>query len=76
VWEWVLDYNGTLVSSDSRTGTSADRVQFCGTGAFVSGDKADYATFLRLAFRASLEARYTARTLGFRCAGDVPATSR
>ena len=70
VWEWVLDFNSTLVSSDSRTGKSADRLQFCGAGAFVAGDKQDYASFMRLAFRGSLEARYTARTLGFRCARD------
>jgi sulfatase modifying factor 1 len=71
VWEWVLDFNSTLVSSDSRTGKSADRLQFCGAGAFVAGDKQDYASFMRLAFRGSLEARYTARTLGFRCARDA-----
>jgi sulfatase modifying factor 1 len=70
VWEWVLDFNGTLVSSDSRAGKSADRLQFCGAGAFVAGDKLDYAGFMRLAFRGSLKARYTARTLGFRCARD------
>jgi sulfatase modifying factor 1 len=71
VWEWVLDFNSTLVSSDSRSGKSADRLQFCGAGAFVAGDKQDYASFMRLAFRSSLEARYTARTLGFRCARDA-----
>jgi formylglycine-generating enzyme required for sulfatase activity len=74
VWEWVLDFNSTLVSSDSRSGKSADRLQFCGAGAFVAGDKQDYASFMRLAFRSSLEARYTARTLGFRCASDGGAT--
>jgi formylglycine-generating enzyme required for sulfatase activity len=71
VWEWVLDFNSTLVSSDSRTGKDADRLQFCGAGAFVAGDKQDYATFMRFAFRGSLEARYTTRSLGFRCARDA-----
>jgi len=75
IWEWVLDYNGTLVSSDSRSGESAERLQFCGTGAFVAGDKQDYASFMRLVFRGSLEARYTARTLGFRCAHDGDASA-
>jgi formylglycine-generating enzyme required for sulfatase activity len=73
VWEWVLDFNSTLVSSDSRNGKSADRLQFCGAGAFVAGDKQDYASFMRLAFRGSLEARYTARALGFRCARQADA---
>jgi len=70
VWEWVLDYNSTLVSGDSRSGKSADRLPFCGTGALTAGDNEDYASFMRLAFRSSLEARYTTRALGFRCAGD------
>ncbi|HTY80806.1 MAG TPA: formylglycine-generating enzyme family protein [Candidatus Bathyarchaeia archaeon] len=71
VWEWVLDFNGTLVSGDSRSGASADRMQFCGAGALAAGDKQDYASFMRLAFRGSLEARYTTSSLGFRCARDV-----
>jgi sulfatase modifying factor 1 len=73
VWEWVLDFNSTLVSGDSRTGASADRLQFCGAGALTAGDKQDYAGFMRLAFRGSLEARYTTSALGFRCARDAEA---
>ena len=73
VWEWVLDFNGTLVSGDSRSGASADRMQFCGAGALAAGDKQDYPSFMRLAFRGSLEARYTTSSLGFRCARDAGA---
>jgi len=76
VWEWVLDFNGTLVSGDSRTGPSADRMQFCGAGALAAGDKQDYAGFMRLAFRGSLEARYATSALGFRCARDAGTGSR
>jgi sulfatase modifying factor 1 len=76
VWEWVLDFNSTLVSGDSRTGASADRMQFCGAGALAAGDKQDYASFMRLAFRGSLEARYTTSALGFRCARDAEAAPR
>jgi formylglycine-generating enzyme required for sulfatase activity len=71
VWEWVLDFNSTLVSSDSRGGRSGDRIPFCGAGALAASDKQDYAGFMRTAFRASLEARYTTRSLGFRCARDL-----
>ncbi len=71
VWEWVLDFNSTLVAGDSRTGASADRMQFCGAGALLAGDKQDYASLMRLAFRGSLEARYTTSALGFRCARDA-----
>lgn len=76
VWEWVLDFNSTLVSGDSRSGASADRMQFCGAGALAAGDKQDYASFMRLAFRGSLEARYTTSALGFRCARDAEAAPR
>jgi formylglycine-generating enzyme required for sulfatase activity len=76
VWEWVLDFNGTLVTGDSREGKSADTLRFCGVGAEAAGDKSDYAGFLRVAFRSALEARYTAGSLGFRCARDVDGDSR
>ena len=71
VWEWVFDFNGTLVTGDSREGKSADTLRFCGVGALAAGDKSDYAGFLRAAFRSALEARYTPASLGFRCARDV-----
>lgn len=76
VWEWVLDFNGTLVTGDSRDGKSAETLRFCGVGALAAGDKGDYAGFLRAAFRGALEARYTAASLGFRCARDVDGDPR
>jgi formylglycine-generating enzyme required for sulfatase activity len=76
VWEWVLDYSSTLVSSDSRGGKGADRLPFCGVGGLALGTKEDYAGFMRFAFRSSLEARYTAPSLGFRCARDAPELAR
>ena len=68
VWEWVEDFNGSLVTSDSRGG---DDGRFCGAGAQSAGDKDDYASFMRIAFRSSLEASYTTKNLGFRCAADL-----
>ena len=76
VWEWVLDWNGTLLTGDSREGKSAETLRFCGVGALASGAKDDYAGFLRAAFRSSLEARYTAASLGFRCARDADGGAR
>lgn len=76
VWEWVLDYSSTLVSSDSRGGKGADRLPFCGVGGLALGAKEDYAGFMRFAFRSSLEARYTAASLGFRCARDAAEPAR
>jgi formylglycine-generating enzyme required for sulfatase activity len=69
--EWVLDFNGTLLTGDSRDGKSAETLRFCGVGALAAGDKDDYAGFLRAAFRSALQARYTAASLGFRCARDI-----
>lgn len=71
VWEWVEDYNNTFISEDRRDPSEGDAVRFCGQGALSATDVRDYATFMRLAFRSSLKGRYTARTLGFRCARDL-----
>lgn len=76
IWEWVEDFNDTLVSSDSRSGDDPDRLRFCGAGALASGDRTDYAGFMRVAFRSSLEGRFTLSNLGFRCAQDLPGAAR
>ena len=66
VWEWIEDFNAALVPADSRsTGDT-----FCGGAAAKSQNPAAYATFMRLAFRSSLQARFTTPLLGFRCAYD------
>jgi formylglycine-generating enzyme len=65
VWEWIEDYSGALVGADSRSGGT-----FCGGASARSSDPAGYATFLRFAFRSSLEGRSTTAVLGFRCAYD------
>ncbi len=73
VWEWVLDWNSTLVSSDSRSSNDKDTRAFCGAGALGFGDASDYAAFMRRAFRSALTAEYTTQSLGFRCARDAHA---
>jgi formylglycine-generating enzyme required for sulfatase activity len=70
VWEWVVDFNSTLVSSDSRSTRAADKQTFCGAGASSARDVSDYAAFMRVAFLSSLTARDVTQTLGFRCASD------
>jgi len=67
VWEWVEDFTASLVTSDSRDPT---RSQVCGAEAAASKDPSAYATFMRTAFRGSLDGRDTATSLGFRCAYD------
>jgi formylglycine-generating enzyme required for sulfatase activity len=72
VWEWVLDYNALLVSSDSREQGGADRAKFCGEGALSAKDRENYAVLMRIAYLSSLEANYTTANLGFRCAVEAP----
>ena len=71
VWEWTLDFNSALVSGESRGDASLERPLYCGSGASNAGDFADYAAFMRYAYRASLEAKYTTANLGFRCARSL-----
>lgn len=68
VWEMVEDFNNTLVASDARESGDGERLRFCGVGAVSAQDVRDYASFMRVAFRSSLEGSTTARSLGFRCA--------
>jgi formylglycine-generating enzyme required for sulfatase activity len=68
VWEWVLDFNAVMVDADNRQGPDGASSQFCGGGSVAARDSADYAAFMRYAFRSSLSAAYTVPNLGFRCA--------
>jgi len=71
VWEWVLDFNRNLVSGEAREGGDAERMRFCGAGSLAADEKEDYPSFMRSAFRSSLQAKYTTGNLGFRCAADA-----
>jgi formylglycine-generating enzyme required for sulfatase activity len=72
VWEWVEDFSAALIAADDRGGAGGG--MFCGGGAGSSSDPAAYAAFMRVAYRGSLQARYTTPSLGFRCAYDVKET--
>lgn len=67
IWEWVEDFNTSLVTGESRADGGLDKNLFCGAGASGAADPADYAAFMRFAFRSSLQAKYTVQNLGFRC---------
>lgn len=71
VWEWVLDFQSALILPDNRNQDDPDKVAFCGGGALDAEAREDYATFMRLAFRSSLEGRSTTNRLGFRCARSL-----
>ncbi|HEX2678706.1 MAG TPA: formylglycine-generating enzyme family protein [Polyangiales bacterium] len=70
IWEWVDDFNNSVVIADSRNQGDTMRNSFCGADALVAQDTLDYPAFMRAAMRGSLEAPYTGTLLGFRCAGD------
>jgi len=65
VWEWVEDFGAAMVGTDAQ--------QVCGAEAIAAKDTRAYATFMRFAFRSSLQAHYTTANLGFRCAYDEAA---
>lgn len=68
IWEWVSDFNNALVSGASRADSTLDQNLFCGSGASGSADPSNYAAFMRFAHRTSLEATFTLKSQGFRCA--------
>ena len=74
IWEWVYDFGASLVASDSREKGDAEQNRFCGASGADSRNPSDYAAFMRVAFRSSLQASFTTARLGFRCAADVKAT--
>jgi formylglycine-generating enzyme len=74
VWEWVEDFNSMLVGVDNREQGGADKLEFCGAGSLSLEQKENYAVLMRVAMLSSLEARYTTKNLGFRCARDVTET--
>ncbi len=70
IWEWVDNFSESIMSGDSRGGSSTESL-FCGGAALKAKDPKMYATFMRFAFRSSLNARYTSVNLGFRCVRDM-----
>ncbi|MFM6930225.1 MAG: formylglycine-generating enzyme family protein [Bdellovibrio sp.] len=70
IWEWVEDFNDSIMTGESRADVALDRNLFCGGGAASAADPGDYAAFMRYAFRGSLQAKYTVQNLGFRCANE------
>ena len=70
-WEWVLDFNNVLVSTDSRGSGGRDHQLWCAAAALGATDPGNYPAFLRHAFRAGLTGQSAAPNLGFRCAQSL-----
>jgi formylglycine-generating enzyme required for sulfatase activity len=74
IWEWVYDFGASLVAADSREKDDAEPNRFCGASGADARNPSDYASFMRVAFRSSLQASFTTTRLGFRCAADMKVT--
>jgi formylglycine-generating enzyme len=70
-WEWVRDFNNSLVTGESRADSGLDRNLFCAGGALGTADPHNYAAFMRYAFRSSLKGNYAVQNLGFRGATSI-----
>ena len=70
IWEWVEDFNSSLVTGESRADASLDKAAFCGSGGLGASDFKNYAAFMRFGFRSSLRGSFALANLGFRCARD------
>ncbi|AZN35702.1 SUMF1/EgtB/PvdO family nonheme iron enzyme [Iodobacter ciconiae] len=68
IWEWVEDFNGLFVTSDSRNQGDQKLLETCGAASLSLGDKENYAILMRIALLAALNGQDTVNTLGFRCA--------
>ena len=70
-WEWVSDFNASLIVGDSRGDGTLERRLFCGAGSLLAADVGNYAAYMRYAFRSSLKGSYCVGSLGFRAAKSV-----
>lgn len=70
-WEWVRDFNNSMVTGESRADSGLDRALYCAGGALGTADPHNYAAFMRYAFRSSLKGNYAVSNLGFRGARSI-----
>jgi formylglycine-generating enzyme len=71
IWEWVSDFNTSMVTGDARGDTGLERQLFCGSGAQGTKERDNFPAFMRYGFRSSLKGSYTVHNLGFRCARSL-----
>lgn len=78
VWEWTSNFVASMTGSESRSDGSPEGSLFCGGAAADSNQAVEYADFMRIAFRSSLQGTFCLEGLGFRGARNapVPTTSK
>lgn len=72
VWEWTHDFVSAMTSGEARADGSPDAQLFCGGGGADPNQATEYANFMRIAFRSSLQGNFCLPGLGFRGARDLP----
>ena len=73
VWEWTSNFVASMTGGESRSDGSPDGPLFCGGAATDPNQAVEYADFMRVAFRSSLQGSFCLGGLGFRGAKDAPA---
>jgi formylglycine-generating enzyme required for sulfatase activity len=73
VWEWTGDFVSAMSSGEGRSDGSPDTQLFCGGGGADPNQAIEYAAFMRISLRASLQGDFCLPGLGFRGARDMPA---
>jgi formylglycine-generating enzyme len=72
VWEWTADFVSAMTSGEARSDGTLDGQLFCGGGGADPAQATEYANFMRIAFRSSLQGDYCLPSLGFRGARPAP----
>jgi formylglycine-generating enzyme required for sulfatase activity len=72
VWEWTNNFVASMSGGESRSDGSPDGPLFCGGAATDPNQAVEYAQFMRVAFRSSLQGTFCLAGLGFRGAKDAP----
>lgn len=71
VWEWTANFVASMSGGESRSAGSPDGPLFCGGAATDPNQAVEYADFMRVAFRSSLQGNFCLAGLGFRGAKDA-----
>ncbi len=71
VWEWTANFVSAMTSGEARADGTLAAQQFCGGGGADANQATDYASFMRMAFRSSLQGDFCLPGLGFRGAADA-----
>lgn len=74
VWEWTDNFVAAMSGAESRANGAPDSQLFCGAAAVDPGRAIEYADFMRVAFRSSLQGAFCLGGLGFRGAKHVSPT--